>query len=124
MTANNNAYGRRPNSVTVYLYANGEYTGDILILRSRNNWVGSFENLPKYSGGQLINYTVRERSIYFYNGKVSINPNGGFIVTNYYTTSPGTGDGSNIALWASVCGLCILGLGAVGFVIYKRRKKE
>ena len=121
---NDNANGRRPSRITLYLYANGEYTGETLVLRSRYGWEGSFDNLPKYSNGQPITYTVREKSVYFYNGKVSVNPNGGFIVTNYYTTSPGTGDSSNIALWASVCGLCILGLGAVGFVIYKRRKKE
>ena len=75
---NNNLNGRRPHSVTIYLYANGEYTGSTLVLRSRDNWAGSFENLPKYSNGQLINYTVREKSVYFYNGKVSANPNGGW----------------------------------------------
>ena len=119
----NNAYGRRPNSVTVYLYANGEYTGDILILSSRNNWVGSFENLPKYSGGQLINYTVRERSMYFYNGKVSVNPKGGFIVTNYYTTAPSTGDSSNLWLWTGLCTVSLTALGT-GTTAFRRRSRK
>ena len=86
--------------------------------------MGSFENLPKYSGGQLINYTVRERSMYFYNGKVSVNPNGGFIVTNYYTTSPGTGDSSNLWLWTALSGISLLSVGSVALPVFRRRKKD
>ena len=118
---NNNAYGRRPNSVTVYLYANGEYTDKVLILSRRGGWVGSFDNLPRYSNGQPIEYTVREKSMYFYNGKVSVNPEGGFIVTNYYTTTPGTGDGSNLWLWLAVCAGSLAALGT-SFVIIRKRK--
>ena len=120
---NNNLNGRRPHSVTIYLYANGDYTGETLVLRSRDNWAGSFDNLPKYINGQLIEYTVREKSMYYYNGKVSANPNGGFTVTNYYTTTPGTGDSSNIWIWLIVCA-CSLAAGTAAFETLRRRKNR
>ena len=121
---NNNLNGRRPHSVTIYLYANGDYTGETLVLRSRDNWAGSFDNLPKYINGQLIEYTVREKSMYYYNGKVSANPNGGFTVTNYYTTTPGTGDSSRLWLWTGLSAGSLAALGAVAVKVRRRKGKS
>lgn len=121
---NNDAYGRRPDSVMVYLYADGKYTGDILVLSGGGSWAGSFNNLPKYSNGQLITYTVREKSVHYYNGKVSVNPNGGFTVTNYYTTIPTTGDNSRLWLWTGLSAGSLAALGAVAVKVRRRKGKS
>ena len=44
----NDQDGIRPESLIVYLTADGERTGDILVLNASNAWSGSFENLIKY----------------------------------------------------------------------------
>ena len=118
---NNDANDRRPGSITVYLYANGEATGEKLRITARNGWVGEFENLPVYANGKAITYSVREKSMYFYSGAVSTNPNGGFIITNTYTTSPGTGDSSNIGLWAAMAGMSLAAAVVVLFTLKKRK---
>ena len=117
---NNDANDRRPGSITVYLYANGVATGEKLRITARNGWVGEFENLPVYANGKAIDYSIREKSMYFYSGAVSTNPNGGFIITNTYTTSPGTGDSSNIGLWAAMAGMSLMAIGASLVIIKKK----
>ena len=117
---NNDANDRRPGSITVYLYANGEATGEKLRITARNGWVGEFENLPVYANGKAITYSIREKSMYFYSGAVSTNPNGGFIITNTYTTSPGTGDSSNIGLWAALASISLMAIGASLVIIKKK----
>ena len=44
----NDRDGKRPDSVTVKLFANGEDTKRTLVLSEENNWEGSFVDLPKY----------------------------------------------------------------------------
>lgn len=118
---NNDANDRRPGSITVYLYANGEATGEKLRITARNGWVGEFENLPVYANGKAIDYSIREKSMYFYSGAVSSNPNGGFIITNTYTTSPGTGDSGNIGLWIALASVSLIAMGA-SLVIVKKKE--
>ncbi len=63
---NNNAKGKRPESVTVQLTANGNtiYNGQELekvVLNEANGWSHTFTNLPKYDGfGNEIAYSVIE----------------------------------------------------------------
>ena len=63
---NDNTKGKRPNSVTVQLTANGNtnYNGQDLekvVLNNANNWSYTFTNLPKYDGfGNEITYSVVE----------------------------------------------------------------
>lgn len=59
---------KRPGSVTVQLYKNGEAVTDALVeLNNRNNWKHTFENLPVYTvnGNEVIKnvYTVKETKI-------------------------------------------------------------
>ncbi len=52
--------GMRADSVTVTLYANGIATGKTLTLNESNGWTGTWQDIPRYQGGQRINYTVLE----------------------------------------------------------------
>lgn len=59
---------KRPESVTVRLYANGKPEGKTLTLDENNKWVGEFGAIP-YSdaNGDKINYTIKEDSVTGYN---------------------------------------------------------
>lgn len=59
---------KRPNSVTVRLYANGKPEGKTLTLDENNKWAGEFGDIP-YSdaNGNKINYTIKEDSVTGYN---------------------------------------------------------
>ncbi len=64
----NDQDGARPASVTINLYKNTESTAfRTLVLtpddRTPNTWNWRFDNLPKYSGGQLITYRVEEVAV-------------------------------------------------------------
>ena len=75
----NNQDGKRPESITVNLLANGtkisskEVTGP--------NWNYSFTNLPKYKDGTEIVYTVDEESVEGYTKTIE-----GYNLKNTYTT--------------------------------------
>ncbi len=45
-----------------------------------DNWTWTFENLPKYKDGKLINYTIQEETVPGYTPSYS-----GYNVTNSYT---------------------------------------
>ena len=64
----NDRDGKRPNSVTVRLYANGKPEDKTLTLDENNKWVGEFGDIP-YSdaNGDKINYTIKEDSVTGYN---------------------------------------------------------
>lgn len=55
-----NQDGKRPESVTVKLYADGTDYGKEIVLEAASNWEGEFEGLPEYAGGKEIDYTVAE----------------------------------------------------------------
>ena len=59
---------KRPNSVTVRLYANGKPEGKTLTLDENNKWMGEFGDIP-YSdaNGNKISYTIKEDSVTEYN---------------------------------------------------------
>lgn len=53
--------GKRPESVTVRLYANGEDTGEYLELDGSNGWEGEFPHVLRYDGnGNWITYSFVE----------------------------------------------------------------
>ncbi len=56
----NDAEGVRPQSLTVYLCANGVRTGRQQVLSAQNSWTCRFTNLPKNEAGTTIAYTVEE----------------------------------------------------------------
>lgn len=55
-----NRDGIRPDSATVKILANGEFTGKTLDLSAKNNWAGAFTDLHKRAEGREIKYTVEE----------------------------------------------------------------
>ncbi|MBM6900344.1 Cna B-type domain-containing protein, partial [Gemmiger formicilis] len=78
---NNNQDGKRPDSITIRLYANGtELTDKVQTVTADNNWKWSFTDLPKYAEGKLIAYTITEDSVDGYTSEVD-----GFNVTNSHT---------------------------------------
>ncbi|OLF47818.1 hypothetical protein BU202_04955 [Streptococcus cuniculi] len=84
----NNQDGKRPESVTIQLLANGEEVDDkTLTLSAENDWQADFENLNKYDDqGQAIAYTIREvGSLNGYQSRITGNKTDGFTVTNSYS---------------------------------------
>lgn len=55
----NNQDGKRPESVTVQLYADGQMVAS-QVVTAANNWTYSFSNLPQFAKGKAISYSVQE----------------------------------------------------------------
>ncbi len=72
----NNQDGKRPESITVYLVANGERVeGKVATASEKTEWEYEFKDVPKYSKGEKIKYTVEEEKIEGYTSKVDENNN-------------------------------------------------
>ena len=71
--------GKRPNSITVNLLANGTVV-DTKTVTADSNWNYSFTNLPKYADGNEITYTVSEEAVADYTTTYD-----GYNITNSYT---------------------------------------
>ena len=91
-----NQDGKRPESVTVVLLADGEIA-DRIVLRKANQWSHVFEDLPKYNSGKEIAYTVREESVSDYTAAIGGDAAEGFVVTN--THEPETTTISGRKIW-------------------------
>ncbi|WP_458403787.1 Cna B-type domain-containing protein, partial [Methanobrevibacter sp.] len=57
-----NQDGVRPESVTVVLVADGNVV-DSAVLDANNDWTATFNDLPVYSAGKIIKYSVQELSV-------------------------------------------------------------
>ena len=71
--------GRRPESITIRLKADGEEQQSIEIMEE-SEWKWSFEDLPKYKDGREIEYTISEDKVDAYTSEID-----GYNVTNTYT---------------------------------------
>ena len=80
-----NQDGKRPGSVTVKLFADGQDTGKTLELNKDNNWSGNFTDLDVNKAGKAIVYSVVEVTVPGYNSEVTGDATSGFIITNTYT---------------------------------------
>ncbi len=63
--------GKRPESITVQLLANGEAYGEPTVITIEeaedfNKWTHTFTNLPKYMNGQPVEYTISEEAVPYY----------------------------------------------------------
>ena len=59
-----NAYGIRPDSITLNLYADGEDTGIDATASEETNWTYEFEEQPKYDeDGNEIEYSIKETPV-------------------------------------------------------------
>ena len=74
-----NQDGKRPDSITIRLYADGEQA-EVVIVTAEDDWTWAFENLPKYAIGSEIHYTITEDVISDYQSEID-----GMDVTNRYT---------------------------------------
>lgn len=78
-----NKYNIRPNSINLQLMAGGTAFGELVVLREKNNWSYTWENLPECdANGVAITYTVAEISGLGYTSEITGNATDGFTVTN------------------------------------------
>ena len=81
--------GKRPTSVTITLYADGEKIDKTLVLDKENNWTGNFTELDEYKAGEKIEYSIKEEPVgNGYVSEISGNVTEGFVVTNTRTPDP------------------------------------
>ena len=66
----NNKDGKRPTEISVNLLANGIKVKS-QIVTAENNWEYTFEDVPKYSNGKEIKYTVSEDEVVGYKATVT-----------------------------------------------------
>ncbi len=59
---NDDNSAERPNSIKVYLKANGIIIKEVIITKEMG-WTYTFKDLPKYSAGKLIDYSVMEEEV-------------------------------------------------------------
>lgn len=77
--------GKRPDSVKINLYADGEKTDKSILLTKDGNWTGSFTDLAVYKDGKEIAYTVKEDAVDSYESKVTGSMEQGFTIENIHT---------------------------------------
>ncbi len=86
-----NQDGKRPQSITINLLANGEKV-ESKEVKAKDGWKWTFEDLPKYSNGTEIAYTISEEAVVGYSANVT-----GYDVKN--THIPETIDVSGSKTW-------------------------
>ena len=81
-----NQDGKRPASVTVHLLADGEHTGQKIVLSDANGWAHTWTELDMYAGGLAIEYTVEEEPVEGYVATYTRDTadNSHVIITNTY----------------------------------------
>ncbi|MGN0424732.1 MAG: Cna B-type domain-containing protein, partial [Acetatifactor sp.] len=57
------AAGERPANIIVELLKNGAVADSRTLTGTGDSWSGSFTGLPKYEGGMLISYSVKEQTV-------------------------------------------------------------
>ena len=76
---NDNQDGKRPESITVNLLADGRKVKEVKATAA-TDWKYSFTDLPKYENGKMIKYTVTENTVDDYNTEIE-----GYDIKNSYT---------------------------------------
>ena len=127
-----NRDGKRPDSVKVQLYADGEAVGDPVALNKSNDWRYTWSELDEHADGKEIAYTVKEvgeekGTIDFGGTKYKVtytgNADRGYTITNSYNAvSAGvqTGDNTDMASNLAVMFAAIAVAGTA--VIFRRRR--
>ena len=59
---NDNSDGKRPESITVNLYANGRLI-ESREVSAKDGWKWTFRDLDRYQDGQDITYTIAENAV-------------------------------------------------------------
>ncbi|WP_169710784.1 Cna B-type domain-containing protein [Staphylococcus lutrae] len=82
----NDQDGKRPGSIEVELYADGQATGQKATLNESNNWTHTWTKLAEKSQGETIHYTVKELTqVAGYQTIEDQRDIGNLIITNAYT---------------------------------------
>ena len=136
-----NQDGKRPESITIRLYADGKELSRLEV-NEEDNWKWLFEDLPKYENGREIAYTITEDAVTDYTAIINA-----YDVTNSYTpdlqkdphdyhhpvqpgtpgdgqTTPKTGDTSSFAGWIGLLSLSGIGLAVTSFNIVRKKHKR
>lgn len=116
----------RPDQVTVELYANGEATGQTLVLSEENHWTAAFQDLALNQEGRPVEYTIVEQEVKGYTSTVKGDAQSGFTVVNTIdperpatgASSNGTGAETQIELWTGAAFLSL-----VAASVLRRRRK-
>ena len=74
---------KRPDFVTVQLFADGKDTKKYLTLRAEDDWKGAFRGLPFSDNGKMIRYSVEEIPVKDYTSVIAANADG-YIITNTF----------------------------------------
>ncbi len=74
-----NQDGKRPESITVRLLANGDEI-EAVEVSEETEWSYVFTDLPKFDNGEEINYTIQEDNVEDYSAEIN-----GMDITNSYT---------------------------------------
>ncbi len=108
---------KRPGSIEVVLYADGEETDQTLTIREADKWTGTFNDLDKYKDKKEIKYTVREKSVKGYESVIKGDAKMGYTVTNSHNAAPvkgtKTGDDSMMVLYMIIMLAAMAGAVAV-----------
>ncbi|MBR5516755.1 MAG: Cna B-type domain-containing protein, partial [Firmicutes bacterium] len=90
---NNDQDGKRPDSITVRVHADGKEVASKTVTED-DNWTWSFTNLPKYrDGGIEVVYTVTEDAVAEYETTV-VKGDDGYKITNTHTPAKTSVSGS------------------------------
>ncbi|MBQ6655372.1 MAG: Cna B-type domain-containing protein [Erysipelotrichaceae bacterium] len=124
---NENEAGKRPDSVTVTLLADGEEY-ESYELSDENEWTVTLEDMREgnYVEGEFtaIEYTVEEDEVEEYEAEITDDGEYNFTVTNTYTPpTPPTGGPETMALGLMMMSTSLTGMYQVYFTA-KRRKEE
>ena len=82
---------RRPDMITVDIYADGVYLDTIKVYKD-DNWTAKVTNLYKYSKGVKIEYTIKEKEVDGYVSVVSGSQESGYEITNTFVDGEGCTD--------------------------------
>ena len=119
----NNESGKRPSTITIVLLANSKYYDEVT-LSEEVDWKHTFNNLPKFDNGEIIEYTLEEVDIpEGYVAACEGDMETGFIMHNFLGQGDHTPDnpynnpqtGDNIVIY-----LISLLISMIGFIISKR----
>ncbi|MDO5048251.1 MAG: Cna B-type domain-containing protein [Actinomycetaceae bacterium] len=110
-----NKSGKRPESITINLLANGKEIQEVKVT-AKDDWKWTFTDLPKFENGKEITYTITEDKVKGYTTKVD-----GYNVTNTIIPEkpalPKTGASTGL-----FTGLAAALLGVGGLLVALRRK--
>ena len=117
----NNEGGKRPGSITVNLFADGEKTASLTVRPDdKGSWTCTFTDLDKYKAGKEIEYTVSEDEVEGYKTEITGDMKEGYVITNTRDgDTPPTGDSANILPYVL---MMAVSLSCLAVLVIKRKK--